>query len=130
MPDSWVERVYPDALRDSRTVSELVAIVLGGPEDDAADDATLVLHCRGTVEVLDRAVSLARSPCAVERCLGANVLGSRRVPSPAFPLERRCELMRMLEREADATVIVSALNALSHFKAVESIGPAARFPSP
>jgi HEAT repeat protein len=108
-------------------VDELIAFLLGGPEEDPYWDAVGALHWRGTREVLDRAVGLCRSPCAVERRAGADILGQLEVPERSFPEEGRGVLRAMLEREEDSGVLRAILIALSHHRSPEIVAPASRF---
>ena len=54
-------------------------------DEDRAWDFVYALHWRGTNEVLDWAVRLCRSSCAVERRVGADILGQLGVPERTFP---------------------------------------------
>jgi HEAT repeat protein len=105
----------------------LIAAILSGPDEDRAWDALGALHWRGTHEVLDWAVRLCQSFCAVERRVGADILGQLGVPERAFPEPCFHTLLSMLEREQDHAVLASILVALSHFHKPEAIGPASRF---
>jgi HEAT repeat protein len=112
---------------DPRPVDELISFLLGGPEEDPYWDAVGVLHWRGTREVLDWAVGLCRSFCAVERRAGADILGQLGVPERTFPEEGLGILLTMLKGEEDPNVLRAILVALSHHRHPEVVAPASRF---
>jgi HEAT repeat protein len=108
-------------------VGELISVILSGPDEDRAWDAVCALHWRGTNEVLDWAVRLCRSSCAVERRVGADILGQLGVPERTFPEACLRTLLGMLESETNPDVLRAILVALSHLRAPAAIGPASRF---
>ena len=112
---------------DPRSVNELIAVILSGPDEDLAWEAVGALHWRGTHEVLDQAVGLCQSLCVVERRVGAAILGQLEVPDRTFPQECLDHLLSMLEKENNQDVLESILIALSHLRMPEAIVPASRF---
>lgn len=127
MAESYENSGPPSPTDDPRPVDDLIAFLLGGPDEDPYWDAIVALHWRGTREVLDRAAGLCRSPCAVERRVGADILGQLGVPERAFPEEGLRILLAMLEDEQDPAVLRAILVALSHYRRHEAILPALRF---
>jgi HEAT repeat protein len=126
MAESYENSAPPGPEDDPRPVDELIAFLLGGPDEDPYWDAVGALHRRGTREVLDRAVGLCRSPCAVERRVGADILAQLGVPERAFPEAGLHILLPMLAVERDPAVLRSILVALSHYRCLEAIVPASR----
>jgi HEAT repeat protein len=123
----WLGRWTIDLRDDSRTVDELMTAALCEPDEELAWDAVCTLQWRGTHEVLDRAVRLCESFCAVERRVGANILGQLGVPVRSFPEESLRTLLRMLETEQDHGALQAVLVALSHLQRPEAVVPACRF---
>ena len=107
-------------------MAELISAILSGPDEDLAWDALGALHWRGTHEVLDWAVRLCQSFCAVERRVGADILGQLGVPDRTFPEPCLRTLLSMLEVEEDHAVLGSILIALSHLGRSEAVGPASQ----
>ena len=119
-----------DPQHDPRSVDELFCVVLTEPPDDEDDtywNAICALHFRDTREVFERGVALCRSNCPLERRVGADILAQLGVPERTFPGECVATLLKMLRADEDATVLHSALIALSHHDAPQSIRPAVRF---
>jgi hypothetical protein len=112
---------------DPRSVDELMTVALCEPDEFLAWEAISALHWRGTREVQDRAERLCVSFCAVERRVGADILGQLGVPDRSFLEECLRTLLRMLETEQDARVLRAVLVALSHLHRPEAVGPASRF---
>jgi HEAT repeat protein len=112
---------------DPRTVDELFATALCESDDDLAWDAKGALQHRGTREILDRALQLCASSCALERRTGADILAQLGSPGRAFPELCLRTLLVMLERESRGDVLNSILVALGHQHRAESIVPAFRF---
>ena len=108
-------------------MGELISILLSGPDEDLYWDGVCALHWRGSHEVLDRAVRLCRSFCAVERRAGADILGQLGVPDRTFPESCLRTLLDMLVEEDDHDVLRAVLVALSHLRDPEAIVPASRF---
>lgn len=127
MADSQAAYAIPHPRNDPRSVDELISAILSGPDEDLAWDAIGALHWRGTREVLDRAVQLCRSNCAVERRMGADILGQLGIPDRTFPESCLRPLLSMLESENDHDVLQATLVALSHLRMPEAIVPASRF---
>ena len=108
-------------------MGELISFLLRGPDEDAYWDAVWALQWRGTREVLYRAVGLCRSPCAVERRAGADILAQLGTPGRTFSEECLRVLLAMLEDEKDPVVIRSILVALSHKGRPEAVAHASRY---
>src|SRR4051812_35220095 len=91
-----------DPRNDIRSVNELISSALSESDDEHTYwDAVVALQWRGTREILDRASELCRSACAVERRLGAGILGQLGVPDRTFPGEGVRILSAMLESERE-----------------------------
>ncbi|MDR3636956.1 MAG: HEAT repeat domain-containing protein [Isosphaeraceae bacterium] len=108
-------------------MDELISAALSEPDEDLAWDAVAALHWRGSDDVLDRAVQLCQSVCAVERRLGADILGQLGVPERTFPKKCLRILLEMLEAERESQVLPAILIASSHLKDSLAIGPVVRF---
>lgn len=104
----------PSPRNDPRPVDDLFNVALCEPDEDLAWDAVMALHWRGTREVLDRATALAASACALERRVGAEVLGQIGCPDRPFTGEASAILSRMLHVETDPAVLKAVLVSLSH----------------
>jgi HEAT repeat protein len=101
--------------QDQRPVSELVEAALAAEEEeDAANDALVVLHVRGTREVLDAALALRASNDPKRRALAATILGQLGTPDRTFPEECRAALLDLVRREQEAAVLAAAVFALGH----------------
>lgn len=127
MDDSLGDYDRPDPKDDSRSVGELISVLLSGPDEDLYWGAVCSLHWRGNHEVLDRAVRLCESFCAVERRAGADILGQLGVPDRTFPEPCLRTLLSMLEGEKHYDVLRAILVALSHLREPEAVVPASRF---
>jgi HEAT repeat protein len=127
MADSQAACETPHPRDDPRSVGELISAILSGLDEDLAWDAIGALHWRGTPEVMDRAVRLCQSLCAVERRVGADILGQLGIPDRTFPEPCLRTLLSMLEGENDHDVLQAILVALSHLRMPEAIVPASRF---
>lgn len=103
-----------DPKDDPRSVDDLFNAALSEPDEDLAWDAVMALHWRGTREVLDRAAALVAGACALERRVGAEVLGQLGCPARTFPDEALPILARMLETETNADALKAAIIAMSH----------------
>ncbi len=115
-----------EAHADPRTADELVSAALTAPDEEARWEAVTVLHRRGVRECFEAARALCRSGCALERELGANILGQLGVPERAFPGEAVAELAALLKPPGeDAAVLRAALVGLGHHHDPSLIGPAA-----
>jgi HEAT repeat protein len=112
---------------DPRTADELLLVALCDSDEDRAWEAICALHWRGTREILDRAVQLCTSDCAVERRTGAHILGQLGLPDRTFPGECLSTLLSMLATETRADVLRPIIVALSHLHQPESIAPVSRF---
>jgi HEAT repeat protein len=112
---------------DPRSVNELFLVALCESDEDLFWDAIGALHWRATREILDRALGLCKSRCAVERRVGADILGQLGVPDRAFPEECLRTLLDMLEREQHRDVLQAILVALSHLGRSEAVLPVSRF---
>ncbi|QEH34509.1 putative lyase [Aquisphaera giovannonii] len=121
-----VEWTPPD---DPRTIDELMMTALCETDEDLAWDAISTLHRRGTREVVDRAVALCRSACAVERRVGADILGKLGLPDRTCLEERFRTLRDMAETEQDHRVLQAIVAALSHLKRPEVVAIACRYKS-
>ena len=127
MADSSGSHDTPHPRDDPRPVGELISILLSGPDEGLYWDAVCALHWRGTQEVLDRAVRLCHSACAVERRAGADILGQLGVPDRTYPETCLRTLLDMLVQEDDHDVLRAVLVALSHLRNPKAIVPASRF---
>lgn len=114
---------------DPRSVDELISVALSDPHtyEDGGWDAVVALHWRGSGEVLVRAAQLCQSFCAVERRVGADIIGQLGFSERRFTRQRLNILLKMLRQERDSNVLYSVLIALSHLNEADAIGPAARF---
>jgi len=83
-------------------------------EEDAANDALVVLHVRGTREVLDAALALRASDDPKRRALAATILGQLGTPDRTFPEECRAALLDLVRQEQETTVLAAAVFALGH----------------
>jgi HEAT repeat protein len=121
-----------EARNDPRPTHEFVTMALTEPDEDAAWEAVVMLHFRGTREVFETARQLCASECPQERTLGANVLGQLGVPDRTFPKEAVRILCGLLDVETDEDAIDAACIALGHTPdpgAVPSIVRHKRHPS-
>ena len=100
---------------------------LGESDDDLVWNAIGALQRRGTHEILDRAIQLCTSFCALERRTGADILAQLGSPGRAFPEICFRTLLEMLERESRGDVLNSILVALAHQHRAESVSHAFRF---
>src|SRR5579863_74924 len=104
--------------QDPRPIPELIDAAMAETcLDEIPEDYTLaivVLHVRGTREVLDAAVALCASDDAKRRVLGAQILGELGTPDRTFPEECRTALFDLLRRERETTVLAAAAFALGH----------------
>ena len=116
-----------DPRNDPRSSDELIAVILGDPVGKLSQEAIAAMQWRGTKDVLERAVSLCSSPCAVERGVGADILGQLGLPDRSFPETCLHTLLKMLEIEGNQDVLESILIALSHLHMPGAIGPASLF---
>ncbi|HEY3964918.1 MAG TPA: HEAT repeat domain-containing protein [Planctomycetaceae bacterium] len=128
MDDSYLNYVDPRQ-NDPRSVSELISAALGDPHtyEDGGWDAVVALHWRGTEEALVRAGQLCQSFCAVERRVGADIIGQLGFSDGNFKRQRLNILLKMLRRERDSEVLYSVFIALGHVGEADAISPAARF---
>jgi HEAT repeat protein len=108
--ESWTR----EAQHDPRATHEFVTMALTDPDEDAAWNAVVMLHYRGTREVFDAACQLCASECPQERTLGANILGQLGIPTRSFPDESVAVLLRLLEVESDEEVLEAICIALGH----------------
>jgi HEAT repeat protein len=114
---------------DPRTVDELIAaaLVAPDPENDDYWDVIGALHWRGTEEALNRAAHLCRSFCAVERRVGADILGQLGVVERSFPMQCVRILLDMLRSEKNPEVLDAILTALGHHREPAAIRPVSQF---
>lgn len=103
-----------EARSDPRPTHEFVTMALTEPDENAAWEAVITLHFRGTREVFDAARQLCASECPQERTLGANILGQLGVPERTFSKEAVAVLLEVLEAETDEDVLDAACFALGH----------------
>jgi HEAT repeat protein len=125
--DSSGEHEPPHPRDDPRPVGELISILLSGPDEGLYWVGICALHWRGSHEVLDRALGLCMSFCALERRAGADILGQLGVPDRIFPESCLRTLLNMLVEENHHDVLQAVLVALSHLRDPEAIVPASRF---
>lgn len=131
-----MRRVNRSNLND-RSIDELIEIALTESDEDAAWEAVVALHGRGTPEVLETAQALTCSEDPDERSLGADILGqlgiSREGSTLAFPRESLEILLEMLDQEEEPDVLESILVAFSHLrdqKIIDSVAHLAKHPDP
>ncbi len=115
-----------EARNDPRPTHEFVTMALTEPDENAAWEAVVTLHFRGTREVFDAACNLCASACPQERTLGANILGQLGVPNRSFPTESVKVLLRLLEVESDEDVLDAICIALGHIHDPTAIPSLAR----
>jgi HEAT repeat protein len=108
-------------------VDELFAVALCEPDEGLNWDAKGVLQRRGSREILDRAIQLCTSFCALERRTGADILAQLGSLGRAFPEICLRTLLEMLACESQGDVLNSILVALAHQHRAESVLPAFRF---
>jgi HEAT repeat protein len=99
---------------DPRSTEDLIHLALTEEHEDAAWDLVVVLHFRGTAEVLAHAQKLCESAEAKERQLGANILSQLGIPERTFPEECFKTLARMLTTETDPGVLSDIGVAFGH----------------
>lgn len=97
---------------DPRSVSDLFEAAFQS-DKGAAWDAVEALHWRGSKEVLDQALTLARSDDASLRARAADVLGQIGIPEREFPDECFSGVLRLLADTAQP-VVFDAIFALQH----------------
>lgn len=107
--------------QDPRSTEDLIQYVLAEKDEDAAHDAIVVLQFRADQEVLDQATKLCQSTVAVERELGAVILGQLGIPKRVFPEECFQALRRMLEQETDSAVLNAIGIAFGHLRESRAI---------
>ncbi len=119
----------PHPKDDERAVDELITVALSAQDEILRWDAVAALHWHGSQEAFDRALGLCHSFCAVERKLGADILGQLGAPNRTFPRECVRLLLEILETEREPRVLRAILTALGHLHRVEAIIPAVGFRS-
>src|SRR5438045_214528 len=103
-----------DRKYDPRSVDELFTAALTlSYDDERMWNAVAALHCRGSKEVLARAVALCDSSCSRERRLAADVLGQLGVPDRTFPEESFSLLCKMCHHGEDADVLQAVFVAFA-----------------
>jgi len=112
---------------DPRSVNELINAILTEADEEAVWDAITAVRVRGSAEVLDRARELCRSSCLRERSFGAIILGQLGSPNRTFPNECVEAILRLIEVEAEPTVLHDAFIALGHLADPRVISPAEHF---
>ena len=112
------------ARNDPRTTADLINLALTEMDENAAWDAVVLLHFRGTRDVFDAAKSLCASDCPQEKTLGANILGQLGVPDRSFPDECVAVLTKLLKPESADCVLEAACIALGHLHGEELSGRA------
>jgi HEAT repeat protein len=112
--NAYAEARTREARNDPRATHEFVTIALTEPDENAAREAVVTLHFRGTRDVFDTASDLCTSECPQERTLGANILGQLGVPHRTFPTESVKVLLERLEVETDEDVLDATCIALGH----------------
>src|SRR5579871_1075613 len=85
-----------EARNDPRATHEFITMALTEPDENAAWEAVVTLHFRGTRDVFEAAWDLCASACPQERTLGANILGQLGVPKRTFPDQSVEVLLRLL----------------------------------
>ncbi len=123
---AYTESRTREARDDPRTTHEFITMALTGLDEEAAWDAVVMLHYRGTREVFDAACQLCASECPQERTLGANILGQLGVPNRSSPDESVAVLLKLLEVETDEDVLDAICIALGHIHDPTAIPSLAR----
>jgi HEAT repeat protein len=112
--EAYADARTREARNDPRATHEFVTMALTEPDENAAWEAVVTLHFRGTREVFDAACSLCASECPQERTLGANIFGQLGVPNRSFPTESVQVLLELLQVETDQDVLDAVCIALGH----------------
>jgi HEAT repeat protein len=112
--NAYAEARTLEARKDPRATHQFVTMALTEPDENAAWEAVVTLHFRGTREVFDTARQLCTSECPQERTVGANILGQLGVPNRSFPTESVKVLLELLEVETDEDVLDAVCIALGH----------------
>ncbi|MDB5337942.1 MAG: repeat-containing protein [Planctomycetaceae bacterium] len=97
-----------------RDVHEIISAILCESDEDLRWALIVILHHRGSLDVLQAAESLCQSQCLQERSLGAHLLGQLGSPERTYPKQCLEILLGLLNREREATVLRSVITALSH----------------
>jgi len=100
------------ASEDARSVPELFEAVFGA-DDEVAWNAIAALHWRGSREVLDRALLLARSNDPARRQRAADILGQIGMPERTFPDLCFSAILPLLADD-NQEVLFSAIFGLQH----------------
>lgn len=132
MAKGWkteVEEMVREAVNDPRSTHELISLALSELDEDAAWEPVTILHRRGTREIFDAARWLVLSSCAVERTLGANILGQLGVPNRSFSRESVELLLELFQSESDESVLEATCVALGHIHDPLAIPALARLSS-
>jgi hypothetical protein len=102
-------------LRNNPTPThELVRVAVDSFDAEAGRLAIASLHFRAERDTLEAARLLCESRNAIERAVGADILGQLGVPERAFPEEQFRILDTMAKSETDARVLNSVVVALGH----------------
>jgi HEAT repeat protein len=126
--DDFKRQEYWAGMRnDPRSIDELVFAALNESDEETAWNAVTVLHFRGTKQVLEKAEALCHSKSAVERRLGADILGQLGVPRRTYPRECVSLLVAMLDQETNADVLQAIFVAFSHLGESDAIEPALKY---
>jgi HEAT repeat protein len=118
---SPTEDLNRDRRNDPRTTDDLIQLALTEEDEDAAWEPVVVLHFRGTAEVLERAQLLCGSEDPGSRCLGARILAQLGVPERSFPEKSFQILATMLSKESDPEVLQSIAHAFGHLNDARAI---------
>ncbi len=108
-------------LSDTRSIQELIRDALMDDEE-FSHRAIVVLHCKGSREVLEAAVQLSKSKLSKERTLAAVVLAQIGVPDRTFPRESFDALADMLRIEEDEDVLATIAASFNFLDDPEKVG--------
>ena len=107
-------------LADSRPTADLIELALNS-FDDYSVNAIWTLRYKATREVFNQAVALTKSKHARERQVGVCILSQLGIPDHKFVEEPVIPLLRLLKKEKDVDVLLSALYGFGHLGAAAAV---------
>jgi HEAT repeat protein len=93
------------AAQAAPSTPELIRRALQAPDPDTYWDYVMILHYRGTREVLEAARALSRDANPAARSLAADMLSRLGAGKHPFPVEAGDTLLQMLETETEPVVL-------------------------